>query len=73
MEYEETKPERMRYEQWILLNEGHHNNIKPFPKDAAKAQPGYSEGFTPYEDDVSTLWLKSFIISTPADIVRLAY
>ena len=55
MEYEETKPERMRYEQWILLNEGHHKNIKPFPKDAAKAQPGYSEGFTPYEDDVSTL------------------
>lgn len=55
MEYEETKPERMRYEQWILLNKGQHKNLKPFPENAQKAQPGYSKDFTPYEDDVSTL------------------
>ena len=55
MEYEETKPDRMRYEQWILLNPGQHLSIIPFPEDAPKRQPGYSENFTPYEDDVSEL------------------
>lgn len=55
MEYEETKPERMRYEQWILLNNGMHHDLKPYPYNAVKNQPGYSIVFTPYEDDISTL------------------
>lgn len=55
MEFEETKPSRMRYEQWLLLNPGSHHSIVPYPKDAAKQQPGYSKDFTPYEDDVSLL------------------
>lgn len=55
MEYEETKPERMRYEQWILLNNGMHQDLRPYPYDAVKNQPGYSTAFTPYEDDISTL------------------
>lgn len=55
MEYEETKPERMRYEQWILLNNGMHHDLKPYPYEAVKNQPGYSTAFTPYEDDVSEL------------------
>jgi len=55
MEFEETKPSRMRYEQWILLNEGSHLDIKPFPEDTPKLQPGYSKDFTPYEDDISLI------------------
>jgi hypothetical protein len=55
MEFAETKPERMRYEQWILLNEGNHKNIKPYPENAQKAQLGYTKEFTPYEDDISEL------------------
>ncbi len=55
MQFEETKPSRMRYEQWILLNDGSHCNIIPFPENAAKLMPGYSPEFTPYEDDISLL------------------
>lgn len=53
MQFEETKPSRMRYEQWLLLNQGSHHSIIPYPKDAQKQQPGYSKDFTPYEDDIS--------------------
>lgn len=53
MEFEETAPDRMRYEQWILLNPGRHLDIIPYPKDATKPMPGYTEEFSPYEDDIS--------------------
>ena len=53
MEFKETAPERMRYEQWILLNSGKHKDIKPFPLQSQKAQIGYTRDFTPYEDDIS--------------------
>jgi len=51
-EYEETKPARMKYEQWLFSKEGYHLNLEPY-MDWPKRQPGYATGFNPYEDDVS--------------------
>ena len=51
MQYKETTPDRMRYEQWILLNPGIHMDLKPIPKN--KQQPGYTLEVSPYEDDLS--------------------
>jgi len=50
MQFAETAPERMRYEQWILLNPGAHMDLKPIPKN--KNQDGYTSEFTPYEDEL---------------------
>lgn len=55
MEFEETKPSRMRYEQWLLLNQGVHKDLKPFDSSIPKPSPGYSTTFTPYEDDISLI------------------
>ena len=55
MEFEETKPSRMRFEQWILLNPGQHKNILALPEHISKQQAGYSKEFTPYEDDISLI------------------
>jgi len=51
MQYKETTPDRMRYEQWILLNPGIHMDLKPIPKN--KIEPGYTQEVSPYEDDLS--------------------
>ena len=50
--FEETKPARMKYEQWLFRKEGYHLNLEPY-MDWPKRQPGYAEKFNPYEDDVS--------------------
>jgi hypothetical protein len=51
-QYEETKPARMKYEQWLFSKEGYHLNLEPY-MDWPKKQLGYATGFNPYEDDVS--------------------
>jgi len=51
-EYEETKPARMKYEQWLFSKEGYHLNLEPY-MDWPKRQLGYATSFNPYEDDVS--------------------
>jgi hypothetical protein len=54
MQFEETRPERMRYEQWLLLNPGMHIDIHSL-NNPVKTMPGYTTEFSPYEDDVSDL------------------
>jgi hypothetical protein len=51
-EFEETKPARMKYEQWLFRKEGYHLNLEPY-MDWPKKQLGYADSFNPYEDDVS--------------------
>ena len=51
-QYEETKPARMKYEQWLFSKEGYHLNLEPY-MDWPKRTSGYATSFNPYEDDVS--------------------
>ena len=52
MQYEETKPSRMKYEQWLFRREAYHLVLEPY-MDWTKKQPGYAASFNPYEDDIS--------------------